>query len=286
MSELQPLQQFETIRKHVDVNDEIWYCVVDVIEVLLDQHKKPSRYWYELRRTTKKRSGIELSSLTRKFPIKHKTNGRTYEMDCANQEGVLRIVQSILSPKAEPFKRWLAMTGSRRLDEIKSSEIEAERERLRLLGFSDKEISHRIDGLLKNRELRLEWQKRGVVPNEADRLEDVIHQETFDGLSRDDHHTLKNLGEGDNLTDHLQNMELAFDIMGDLATLTEIGETDPDGYDENRDAAETGGKIAGRLRRKYEEETGRKVISSSSPISERPNKIERNNNNEASGEGK
>lgn len=99
----------------------------------------------------------QLNARKVKCGYKHHSSGRTFQMGCAQQEGILRIIQSIPSPKAEPFKRWLAMTGSRRLDEINSSEIEAERERLCLLGFSEREISHRIDGLLKNCELRLVW---------------------------------------------------------------------------------------------------------------------------------
>ena len=133
-SEIQPLDNYERIRRVWDEKtSHWWFAVVDVVQVLSDA-TDPSRYWADMKR--RDASG-ELLAICEKFPMKSRKNNRTYQTECADQRGILRIVQSIPSPKAEPFKRWLATTGSRRLDEIQADPLEAERERYRLAGYDE-----------------------------------------------------------------------------------------------------------------------------------------------------
>lgn len=263
MNELQNMDQFDVIRKHIDHHGEAWFAVVDVIEILAEP-KEPPRYWRDM-----KRRDLELGAICHQFPMTHKINGRTYQTDCANQEGLLRIIQSIPSPKAEPFRRWLAMTGSRRLDEIKENPIEAERERLRLLGFSEKEIEHRVQLKIQAGELRAEWANRGINTNQAEDLTDVIHQGTFEGMTRKDHADLKRLETPKSLQDHMTAVEIAFTMMGEASTIDEIHHTDPQGYDENEAAAKKAGETTGHLREVWEERHKRKVISDKSPLKDR-----------------
>lgn len=264
-NELQHLSQFEGIRKYIDESEEIWYCVVDVVEVL-SESVDPNKYWADMKRRDKHG---ELSAICRKFPIPHRTNGRRYKMDCAGQQGILQIIQLIPSPKAEPFRSWLAMTGSRRLDEIRQNPIEAERERLRLLGFSEKEIEHRLARINQQGLLRSEWSTRGVAPDESEILTDEIHKGTFDGMTRADHADHKRLEQEDDLYDHMTSTEVAFSILGEAFTMDEIRDQDPKGFDENKEVATQSGERAGRYRETYEEETGRKVISDKSILESR-----------------
>lgn len=223
----------EQIRR-IDHEGEIFYAVVDVVEVLTES-PNPSDYWYRL-----KQRDLELSTICRKFPVKHKTNNRTYQTECANREGLLRIIQSVPSPNAEPFKRWLAMTGNRRLSEIAADPIEAEKERLRLAGIDEREIKLRIDAMITNGQLIAEWDGRGINAAGQDALADEIHKGTFEGMTRADHADLKRLEDRDILTDHMTRLEIAFSNLGDASTLEEIAEHDHQSFEENEAAAMRG----------------------------------------------
>lgn len=157
--------QFENyrIRRVMDeASGTWWYAVVDVIEALTDSHK-PRNYWYDLKRREKAKSGIELSAICRQFKLKA-PNNRFYETDCADTEGMLRIIQSIPSPKAEPFKRWLAEVGTERLAELDNPELTVERLRqlYKAKGYSDEWIERRLQSIVIRNELTDEWQNRGV----------------------------------------------------------------------------------------------------------------------------
>ena len=157
--------QFEgyKIRRILDEEtQEWWYAVVDVIEALIDS-TKPRNYWYDLKRREQAKSGVELSAICRQFKLKA-PNNRFYDTDCANTEGMLRIIQSIPSPKAEPFKRWLAEVGSERLEELDNPELAAERLRqiYQVKGYSDDWIERRLQSIVTRNELTDEWQNRGV----------------------------------------------------------------------------------------------------------------------------
>ena len=263
--------QFEgyKIRRILDEEtQEWWYAVVDVIEALIDS-TKPRNYWYDLKRREQAKSGVELSAICRQFKLKA-PNNRFYDTDCANTEGMLRIIQSIPSPKAEPFKRWLAEVGSERLEELDNPELAAERLRqiYQVKGYSDDWIERRLQSIVTRNELTDEWQNRGVeVGREVAILTAEIAKATF-GMTPAEHKKLKKL-KRENLRDHLTGLELAFTILGEAATTEITRQENARGFDENQVAARKGGRIAGNARRELEAETGKPVISTTNYL-ERP----------------
>jgi len=257
------------IRRIMDEDTgEWWYAVVDVIEALTDS-KKSRNYWYDLKRREKAKSGIELSANCRQFKLKA-ANNRFYDTDCADTEGMFRIIQSIPSAKAEPFKRWLAEVGAERLEEINNPELAAERLRqiYRVKGYSDDWIERRLQSIVTRNELTDEWQNRGVeAGREVAILTIEIARATF-GLTPNEHKKLKQL-ERENLRDHMTGLELAFTILGEAATTEITRRDDAQGFNENQIAARKGGRIAGNARRELEAETSRPVVSSTNYL-ERP----------------
>ena len=255
--------QFESyhIRRILDEETgEWWYAVVDVIEALTDS-AKPRNYWYDLKRREKAKSGIELSEICRQFKLKA-SNNRFYNTDCANTEGMFRIIQSIPSPKAEPFKRWLAEVGAERLEEIENPELAAERLRqiYKAKGYSDDWIERRLQSIVTRNELTDEWQNRNVQEGrEVAILTAEIAKATF-GLTPSEHKKLKQL-KRENLRDHMTGLELAFTILGEAATTEITRQENAQGFTENQIAARKGGRIAGNARRELESETGKPVVS-------------------------
>lgn len=183
-------------------------------------------------------------------------DGRQRETDCANTEGLFRIIQSIPSPKAEPFKRWLAKVGYERVQEIEDPELATKRTKAlyRAKGYSDDWIEKRMRGIAIRAELTDEWKKRQVgLEKEYAILTAEISKATF-GLTPSEYKELKGL-ERENLRDHMNDLELIFSMLGEAAT-TEITKTqDAQGFDENHTAARKGGKIAGDARENLEKET-------------------------------
>lgn len=263
--------QFEghKIRRILDEETgEWWYAVVDVIEALTES-VKPRDYWYRMKKRVAEHEGLELSSICRQFRLKA-ANDRFYETDCANAEAMLRIIQSIPSPKAEPFKRWLAEVGAERLEEIENPELAAERLRqiYRAKGYSDDWIERRLQSIVTRNELTDEWQNRGVqAGREVAILTAEIAKETF-GLTPGQHKQLKQL-KRENLRDHMTGLELAFTILGEAATTEITRQEDAQGFRENQTAAKKGGRIAGNARRELEAETGKPVVSATNYL-ERP----------------
>ncbi|MEM9773641.1 MAG: BRO family protein [Chloroflexota bacterium] len=262
-----------------------WFAVVDVIELLTydDQVEIPeegpvrleylkkelnraSRHWSEMKRRV---DGEELSGIPRKFPLKHKFNGRTYQVECADEEGLLRIIQSISSKRAEPLKQWLAKNGARRLKEIENDPLEQEKERYRLLGYTEMWIERRIKSAAQRNILTEEWQRRGIL----DRihyaiLTNDIHRGTFDGMSVSDHKKLKGVDKGD-LRDHMTPYELLFTELGEMTATDNMRIKNSQGFEENREVAKQAGRSAGAARRAFEEAQGIDVISSKSFLKER-----------------
>lgn len=261
--ELEPIQ-FEDyhIRRIWDDETERWYfAVVDVIEALTDSHK-PRNYWYDLKRREKAKSGIELSAICRQFKLKA-SNNRLYQTECADTEGAFRIIQSIPSPKAEPFKRWLAKVGYERLQEIENPELAAQRAReiYKAKGYSDEWIERRLQSIVTRNELTDEWRQRGVKEGqEFGILTSDIARETF-GITPTEHKQIKKL-KRENLRDHMTGLELAFTILGEAATTEITRQDDAQGFQENQVAARKGGRIAGNARQELEAETGKPVVSS------------------------
>ena len=237
-------------------NDQWWFSVVDVVGVL-SESKDPSDYW-----TTMKRREKQLPTNCRKFKFLA-PDGKNRPTDCANTEGILRIIMSIPSPKAEPFKLWLAQVGKERIDEIENPELGFERlkEIYKAKGYSNTWIETRIKSIETRKELTDEWQKRGVVEGqEYSILTAEIAKATF-GLSPSEHKTLKNL-DNQNLRDHMTRLELIFTMLGEESTRQIAIEEDSEGFHENLEAAQRGGKAAGNARRTYEKTRGAPVVSS------------------------
>lgn len=264
-SELRPFDEYAGIRRIWDeTTARWWFSVVDVVQ-LLSEATDASRYWADMKRRDE--SG-QLLALCEKFPMKSSKNNRTYQTECADQRGILRIVQSIPSAKAEPFKQWLAITGSRRLDEIQADPLEAEREKYRLAGYDEGWINARIGSITTRNQLTDEWQNRGVQNREYGILTNEIHKGTFDNMSVKDHREYKGIKKG-NLRDHMTPLELAFTILGEASTIEEAREADAKGFEENKKAAQKGGKNAGVARNSFEEASGRPVISDQSYLESR-----------------
>ena len=245
------------IRKTIH-NNEWWFSISDVVAVLTDS-KDPSGYIKDMRRRD-----TELSKGWGQIatPLSLQTEGGKQKVNCANTEGIFRIIQSIPSPKAEPFKRWLAKVGYERVKEIEDPELATKRTKAlyRAKGYSDDWIEKRMRGITIRAELTDEWKKRQVgLEKEYAILTAEISKATF-GLTPSEYKDLKGL-ERENLRDHMNDLELIFSMLGEAAT-TEITKTqDAQGFDENRTAARKGGKIAGDAREKLEKETKKMVVS-------------------------
>jgi hypothetical protein len=241
-------------------NDEWWFSVIDVVAVLTDS-LNPRDYWFKMKIRVKSDDGLELSTICRQFKLPA-PDGKQRETDCASTEGLFRIIQSIPSPKAEPFKRWLAKVGYERVQEIEDPELATKRTKAlyRAKGYSDDWIEKRMRGIAIRAELTDEWKKRQVGHDrEYAILTAEISKATF-GLTPSEYKELKGL-ERENLRDHMNDLELIFSMLGEAAT-TEITKTkDAQGFDENRTAARKGGKIAGDAREELEKETKKMVVS-------------------------
>lgn len=245
--------------RHIEHNSETHFSVVDIIESLTDS-KNPNRYWTDLKRRSQKESGQSYA-----FCVSLKlegSDGKFYKTDCANTEGVFRIIQSVPSPKAEPFKMWLAGLGKRELDEVADPELGFERLReiYQAKGYSDDWIKQRLQTIDTRKKLTDEWKKRGVKEGqEYSILTAVVSKGTF-GLTPSEHKQLKGL-EKENLRDHMTDLELIFTALSEAATKIYTEDEDAQGFEENHDAASKGGKAAGNARRTFEQDTKRQVIS-------------------------
>jgi hypothetical protein len=257
--------------RRIIYQNEWWFSVVDVVEVLTDS-TKPRDYWYAMKIRVKGEDGVELSTLCRQLKLES-SDGKKYETDCANTEGVFRIIQSIPSPKAEPFKRWLAKVGYERMQEIENPELATKRTRMlyKLKGYSDDWIEKRVRGIAIREELTDEWQKRGArEQKDYEILTAEISKATF-GITPSEYQKLKGL-KRQNLRDHMNDLELIFTMLGERAT-TEIHRTEDSlGVAKLQKDAKAGGDIAGGARRKLEKKLGRSVVSKENYLKEPENR--------------
>lgn len=244
-----------------DETERWWFAAVDVIKALTES-KKPRDYWYRMKKRVSEGDGFELSTVCRQFKMMA-ANGRSYQTECADTEGMLRIIQSIPSPKAEPFKQWLARVGYERIQEVENPELAAQRAKAlyKAKGYSDEWIEARLRSIDIRKELTDEWQARGVkAGKEYAFLTAEISRGTFD-ITPGKHKEIKSLRKKDNLRDHMSNAELVFTMLGELSTTEVARHEDAQGYNENKKAAKKGGRIAGNARRELEAETGKPVLS-------------------------
>lgn len=196
-------------------------------------------------------------------------DGKKYETDCADTEGVFRIIQSIPSPKAEPFKRWLAKVGYERVQEIEDPELATKRTRalFKAKGYSDEWIEKRMRGIAVREELTDEWKKRDVKkPKEYEILTAEIAKAAF-GVTPSAHKEIKGL-ERENLRDHMTDLELIFTMLGEASTTAIARADDARGFPANRYAAVKGGGVAGKARKDLEKKTGKRVVSAENYLTE------------------
>jgi hypothetical protein len=247
------------IRKTI-YNNEWWFSVVDVVGVLTDS-ANPNDYWYKMKIRVKDEEEIQLSTICRSLKLEA-SDGKKYETDCANAEGMFRIIQSIPSPKAEPLKRWLAKVGYERIQEIEDPELATKRTRMlyKLKGYSEDWIEKRMRGIAIREELTDEWQKRGArEKKDYEILTAEISKAAF-GVTPGEYQKLKGL-KRENLRDHMDDLELIFSMLGERAT-TEIHRTENSrGVPKLKADANAGGDIAGGARKKLEKRLGRSIVS-------------------------
>ncbi len=241
-------------------NNEWWFSVVDVIEALTDSTDSRD-YWYRMKVRVKKEDEIQLSTICRQLKLPS-SDGKKYETDCANTEGIFRIIQSIPSPKAEPFKRWLAKVGYERVQEIEDPELATKRTRMlyKLKGYNEDWIEKRMRGIVIREELTDEWKNRGAQERkDYEILTAEISKATF-GVTPTEYKKLKGLAR-ENLRDHMDDFELIFTMLGERAT-TGIHRTEnSQGLPKLKSDAFAGGDIAGVAKRKLEKRLGRSIVT-------------------------
>ena len=239
-------------------NNEWWFVIADTGGVLTDS-ADPSGYIKDMRRRDKELSKGWGQIAT---PLWIETPGGKQKINCANTEGIFRIIQSIPSPKAEPFKRWLAKVGYERVQEIEDPELGTKRTRAlyKAKGYSDGWIEKRMRGIAIREELTDEWEKRGVQEEtQYAILTAEISKATF-GLTPSQYKKLKRL-KRENLRDHFSDLEQIFSMLGEAATTEITRNKDAQGFHESKDAAQEGGDVAGKARKDLESRTGKRVVS-------------------------
>ena len=256
------IANFENIpvRRVWDENKERWYfAVVDIMKVLTES-ADPSNYWKVLKNRLKK-EGSEVVTNCNQLKLKAK-DGKMYLTDVADTESIFRLIQSVPSPKAEPFKQWLARVGYERLQETVDPELAVNRarEHWKQVGRSEKWIEQRMRGQETRNKLTDYWQGSGVQKGvEYAQLTDIIHYE-WSGLTTKTHKRIKGL-KGQNLRDNMTEAELIFTALAELST-TQIATSDEaKGFQQNAKSAQKGGRIAGDAKKALELQTGKKVVS-------------------------
>lgn len=256
------LFQKKEIRKTLHA-DEWWFVIVDVVAALTDS-SNPAGYLKDMRRRdvalaeTHKGGGQIAPPLALEFS----TAGGLQKLTCWHTEGIFRLIQSIPSQKAEPFKRWLAKVGYERVQEIENPELATKRTRALYLakGYSEAWIEKRMRSIAIRDELTDEWKKRGVREKlEYAILTAEISQAAF-GLTPSEYAAHKGL-KRENLRDHMTDLELIFSMLGEAATTEIARTTDTQGFAPNQVAAKQGGTVAGNARRELEKKSGRKIVS-------------------------
>lgn len=251
-------------------NQEWHFSIIDVVAVLTES-ENPRRYWSDLKRKLTEEEGFfELYDFIVQLKMEA-PDGKMRETDAANAETLFRIVQSIPSPKAEPFKRWLAKVGYERVQEIENPELGTKRTRAlyKAKGYPDDWIEKRMRGIAIREELTDEWRQRGVKEDrEFSILTAEISKATF-GMTPSEYKEFKRL-KHQNLRDHMTDLELIFSMLGEAATTEITRNKNAQGFFENKGAAQKGGKIAGDARKKLEIESGRRVVSKQNYLTEKP----------------
>ncbi len=271
------LAEFENykIRRLFDEKEEIWYfSVIDIVGALTDSNN-PRDYWFKMKTRVKSEEGLELSTICRQLKMKA-PDGKMRETDAATAGGLLRIIQSIPSPKAEPFKQWLAKVGYERLQDMTdpAQSLDRARQFWQQHGRSEKWIQQRMMGQETRNKLTDYWKDHEInKEQEFALLTNIIHQE-WTGISVKKHKGIKGL-KSQNLRDHMSEAELIFTALAELSTRQIAESEQATGLVENADAGKKGGKIAKGARLALEQKTGKSVVTGENflPQSKRHKKI-------------
>ncbi len=254
------------IRSVWDNEKEEWYfSVVDVVAALTDS-PNPRDYWYRVKKRMSEEEKSELSTICRQLKLKA-TDGKMRETDAADIQGIFRIIQSIPSPKAEPFKMWLAEMGKERIDEIIDPELTIDRalETYLKKGYTREWINQRLQAIQVRKELTDAWQDHGVKEGKEYAILTNEISKAWSGMTVRQYKDFKRLKK-ENLRDNMSTLELVLNMLAE-ATVTELTNTaNPKGLEENRETAQRGGSIAGLARKEIEKETGKPVINPKNAI--------------------
>ena len=250
------------VRTLWNADEEEWYfSVVDVCNVLSDSASKdPGAYWRKLKQRLKN-EGSEVVTNCHGLKMQS-SDGKYYKTDCLDTKGVLRLVQSIPSPKAEPFKMWLAQVGSERLDEIADPEKAMLRsvELYRKKGYSEEWINQRMLAIKTRKGLTDEWKERGVKDGKEYAILTDEMTKAWSGMSVREYKELKGLKK-ENLRDNMTDIELILNMLAEVTTTTLSKEEKPETFNQNKAVAKRGGSFAGETRKRFEKETGTKVTT-------------------------
>lgn len=267
MSENEKLQLFEDqpIRTAWDEEREEWYfSVVDVVGALTDQTETrgASTYWAVLKKRLKNEGADQLLTNCKQLKMKSPKDGKRYKTDVANTEQLLRIIQSIPSKKAEPFKLWLAMVGRERIEEIIDPELTIERalETYAKKGYPADWINQRLQTIRARKELTDAWSAHGVEKGQEYAILTDEVTKAWSGMSTRQYKNLKGLKK-ENLRDNMSTLELALNMLAEATTTELTNARNPKGLEENRQVARQGGRVAGNARREIEAQTGRAVVT-------------------------
>jgi hypothetical protein len=245
-------------------NGEWYFSVVDVVAALTESPDAKD-YWYRLKKRELESGGVELSTFCRQLKLLS-SDGKYYSTDCANTESMFRIIQSIPSPKAEPFKLWLARVGYERVQEIENPELAQDRVKkyYEMKGYPKEWVEKRLRGVAIRQELTDEWKKRSVDEHkEFAILTNEITKATF-GKTVQEYKEFKGLEKKNQaLRDHMTDWEMILTMIGEKATTDITVAKDSQGFDQCKESAQKGGRIAENTRKELEKETGKSVVSGS-----------------------
>ena len=255
--------------RRVWVDDDWYFSIVDIVGVLTGS-PEPRKYWNKVK--TREFTDLQLSPIWRQLKLPA-ADGKQYRTDCATTQAMFRIIQSIPSPKAEPFKQWLAQVGYERVQEIENPELAQERMKAiyEAKGYPKDWIDKRLRGIAIRQNLTDEWKERGIrEERDFAILTAEIARATF-GVTPSEHRAIKRLTKkGQNLRDHMTDLELIFTMLGERVT-TEISQQEkPDTFAESKQVARRGGNVAGVARRETERELGHSVVSGQTFLDRNP----------------
>lgn len=267
------------VRTSWDKEQEKWYFSVVDIVAILSESPNPRNYWKVLKHRLSK-EGSQLVTTCNQLKMQS-ADGKFYNTDVLDTEGVLRLIQSIPSPKAEPFKLWLARVGSERLDEMQDPEIAINRALKYYLdkGYSPEWVNQRLKSIEVRKALTDEWQRSGVKNSEYGILTDILTKE-WSGMKTSDYKKFKGLHK-ESLRDNMSNMELVLNMLAEVSTTEISKKKNPKTLDENKSVAKQGGSIAKVAREQIELETGESVVTNDNflPLYKKPKKIKNKINN-------